>query len=114
MTLNDLGSALKAIQVNDKPLKFAAYGWASAPTGSYGVYGQYGADQFEANNRYGESLIRADVDWYTRTDDEVEKDAIEACFKELQDSNAFAWYLNTVQYEEDTGFIHYEWNVELL
>ena len=40
-------------------------------------------------------------------------DAIEAKFKELQETNVLAWYLNTVQYEADTHFLHYEWLVEL-
>jgi hypothetical protein len=24
-----------------------------------------------------------------------------------------SWYLNTIQFEEDTGYIHYEWVVGL-
>lgn len=114
MTVAEFGLRLKALTMNDKPMKFAAYSWQSAPKGDYGLYGQYGADQFEANNRYGEHATQIFVDWFTRSDDESGKDAIESLFKEIQDEGAMAWYLNTVQFDRDTGFLHYEWNVELV
>ena len=117
MTWAELGSALNDITIGTgqsaKKLKFAHYAWASAPSGDYGVYGQDGADQFQANNRFGEVAGTGWVDWYTRADDETAKNAIEDCFKTLQDTYTFAWYLNTITYEDDTHFLHYEWIVEV-
>lgn len=117
MTFAELGTALNNITVGTgasaHKLKFAHYAWASAPSGDYGVYGQGGTDQFQANNRFGEVAGTGWVDWYTLTDDETAKNAIESCFKTLQDTNTFAWYLNTIQYEYKTNFLHYEWIVEL-
>ena len=117
MTYAELGAALNNITVGTgasaHKLKFAHYAWASAPSGDYGVYGQDGTDQFQANNRFGEVAGTGWVDWYTRTDDEVAKNAIEDCFKTLQDTNTFAWYLNTIIYEDNTHFLHYEWIVEV-
>lgn len=112
MTVKEFGNLLKTIEVAGKKLPFAAYGWSSAPSGDYGVYGQYQEGQFDTDNRFAESKIFASVDWFTRTDDETGKNAIESFFKQLQTTHVFAWYLNTVTFERETGFIHYEWNVE--
>ena len=30
------------------------------------------------------------------------------------DAAGIAWYLNSIQYEEDTGLIHYEWVWEVV
>lgn len=35
-------------------------------------------------------------------------------FEEAMSSHGMAWYLNSVQFEEDTGFTHYEWAWEVL
>lgn len=113
MTFAELGARLNALQINDTPMRFAHFAWSSAPAGDYGVYGEDGGDQFDADNRFGERVVTGSVDWYTRTDDEVGKDKIEELFKDLQDSCCFAWYLNTIQYENDTRFLHYEWIVEV-
>ena len=113
MTFAQLGSALNGLKIGAVPMKFAHFGWTSAPVGDYGVYAEDGADQFQANNRYAEHIMTGSVDWYTRTDDESGRNAIETLFKSLQDTECFAWYLNTIQYEANTNFLHYEWIVEL-
>ena len=38
-----------------------------------------------------------------------EFDPWKEAFEKSLDDYGIAWYLNSVQYEEDTGFIHYEW-----
>lgn len=113
MTFADLGAALNELKVGTTPMKFAHFAWQSAPPGDYGVYGEDGADQFQANNRYAEHTMHGSVDWFTRTDDESGRNAIETLFKTLQETECFAWYLNTIQYEYKTNFLHYEWIVEL-
>lgn len=117
MTFAQLGTKLNAITIgtgqSQRTLKFAHFAWQSAPAGDYGVYGEDGTNQFEASNRYAERVMTGSVDWYTRTDDLTAVNAIEDLFKSLQGENVFAWYLNTIQYEYKTNFLHYEWIVEL-
>lgn len=116
MTWTELGTKLKAITVSNHTLPFAHFAWSSAPSGDYGVYGEdLGTNQFDADDRYAERTIRGSVDWFTRTDDLTAFNAIESCFKNIQNEGKghFAWYLNTIQYEDDTHFIHYEWIVEV-
>lgn len=116
MTFNDLGTKLRAVIVDGHTLPFAHFAWSSAPAGDYGVYGEdFGDNQFNADGRFGERAIRGSVDWFTRTDDLTAFNAIEQCFKDIQaeGKGAFGWYLNTVQYENDTHFLHYEWMVEV-
>lgn len=113
MTFIELGQRLNALTIGNKTLKFAHFAWSSAPAGDYGVYAEDGADQFQANNRYAEHITTGSVDYFTRSDNEAAKDLIEGLFKTLQETECFAWYLNTIQYENDTRFIHYEWIVEV-
>ena len=37
-----------------------------------------------------------------------------AAFEDSLTESGIAWYLNTIQYEPDTGFRHYEWVWEVL
>ena len=113
MTFAELGAKLNELKVGYTPMPFAHFAWSSAPKGDYGVYAEDGADQFQANNRYGEHIMRGSVDWYTRSDDERGRNQIETLFKTIQETECFAWYLNTIQYENDTHFLHYEWIVEV-
>lgn len=46
---------------------------------------------------------------FTKDDSSAPREAVEAAFESIP----CAWYLNTVQFEQDTGYIHYEWAVEL-
>lgn len=109
MTIEILAAALRNTTVNGTPLKFAHYAWDTAPAGDWGVYGEDGADQMQSDNRFAEAATIGTVDYYTKTDNGLAKAAIEQTFKTLQEQHAFAWYLNTITYEADTHFLHYEW-----
>lgn len=113
MTFSELGQGLNNITVKGSTLKFAHFGWASAPAGDYGVYSESGADQFQADNRFGEHYTIGYINYFTRDDSEAAKNAIEDYLRQVQETNVCAWYLNTIQYEENTHFIHYEWVVEV-
>lgn len=114
MTWTELGAQLNALNVPGTAPVFAHFGWSSAPAGDYGVYAEErGRNILTGDNRNAERAVSGYVDWFTRTDAMAVPDAIEAKFKELQETNVLAWYLNTVQYEADTHFLHYEWLVEL-
>lgn len=116
--------------------RFAHFAWSKAPDGDYGVYSEEGANDLIANGRHVERAIRLTVDYFTRSVDEQvgyvasssgaydtetpgvyswfdshpAKTAIEGVF----DAVRCAWYLNSIQFEPDTGYVHFEWVVETL
>ncbi len=85
--------------------QFAHFGWSKAPTGDYGVYAEDGANDLIAWNKHVEKILQGTVDYFTRDDSGYPKVVIELAL----DSVPVAWYLNSIQFEEDTGYIHYEW-----
>ena len=101
--LSDLVTALDATQ-----LKFAHFGWSKAPAGDYGVYAEDGANDLNADDLHAEKAVQGTVDYFTRDDSGAPQATIEAALE-----GVCAWYLNSVQFEEDTGYIHYEWVFEI-
>lgn len=89
---------------------FAHFGWSKAPTGDYGVYAEDSGEDLVANDRHIEKGTRCYVHLFTRDDSTAPQKAVESALNGLQ----MPWYLNTVQFEADTGYIHYEWEVGLL
>ena len=85
--------------------QFAHFGWSKAPDGDYGVYAEDGANDLIAGNKHVEKVLQGTVDYFTRDDSGYPKVAIEFAL----DSVPVAWYLNSIQFESDTGYIHYEW-----
>lgn len=105
--MSKVANALAATQ-----LKFAHFGWEKAPAGDYGVYGEESYNAFHAEGGYVlEQAEHGWVDYFTRADDNSAKTTIET---ELNKVEGITWYLNTIQYEEDTHYIHYEWIYEAL
>ena len=86
----------------------AHFAWARAPAGDYIVYGEDGLNRLAGDDRSAEKALVVYVDLFTRDDSETPRETVENAL----DGIAVAWYLNTVQYEEDTRYIHYEWVVE--
>lgn len=123
-------------QLESTGYSWAAFGWAKAPKGDYGVYSLDGENDLIAAGKHAEKAIRLSLDYFTRAIDRKViygprpadgymtttpglyahfdhypcKTAIEAA---LDRANC-AWYLNSVQFEDDTGFVHFEWIVEVL
>ena len=92
---------------------FAHFGWAKEAMErkrDHGVYAEDGANDFEAGNHHTERAVQGTVDYFTRDDSGAPQAIIEAAL----DSCGCAWYLNSVQFEQDTGFIHYEWVFEVV
>lgn len=71
----------------------------------YFVWQEDGAQDFIANGRHGEKGVTGSTDLFTKREFDPWKDQIEESF----DNCGIAWRLNSVQFEEDTGFWHYEW-----
>lgn len=71
----------------------------------YFVWGEMGQDDLEASNVHAEKAVTGYTDLYTKQEFDPWKDQIEESF----DKYGIFWSLNSVQYEEETGFTHYEW-----
>jgi len=52
-----------------------------------------------------ELTIHGTTDYYTKDEYDENLDKL----NELHQEVMHAWTINSIQYEEDTGFIHYEW-----
>lgn len=103
--MGELETALKATS-----LKFAHFGWSKAPQGDYGVYAEDGANDLVAGSVHSERVVEGTVDYFTR-------DAALACKATIEtalNSCGAAWYLNSVQFESDTGYIHLEWVFQVM
>ena len=73
------------------------------------------AEDTESNANYAddckaEQVIQGTIDYYTKT--EFDNNVI--LIQQKLNSIDVAWQLNTIQYEEETGYIHYEWTFELI
>lgn len=115
---------------------WAAYGWSHAPDGDYGVYSLEGANDLVASGRHVERAQRLTVDYFTRA---IERDVVYAphgsdgyrmpdgeiyahferipaklAVEAALDRANCAWFLNSVQFEDDTGYVHLEWIAEVL
>lgn len=104
--LSQLKTALAATNY-----KFAHFGWVKgAPEllGDHGVYAEDSEKTLYAANGHAEMVMQGYVDYFTRDDSDTPRTTIEAAL----DSAGVAWYLNSIQLETDTGFIHYEWIFE--
>ena len=105
----DLVAALKLLSI-----PFAECGWKTRPEGAYGVVqldfenGQMNADG-EKQDRSWEGSV--DV-FYPKLTDRT--DIIEAVEETLATVCGSSWYMNSTQYETDTGLFHVEWVFEVL
>lgn len=90
-------------------LAFAHFGWSKAPAGDYGVYAEDGSNDLEAGDEHAEKALTGTVDYFTRDASGACKDVIEAALE----SSGCWWALESIQYEDDTGLIHWEWSWEV-
>jgi len=102
--MDELVTALTATE-----LKFAHFGWSKAPNGDYGVYAEDGANDLIASNVHAERVIEGTVDYFTRDSSMACKALIESAL-----NSCAAWRLNSIQFENDTGYIHLEWVFQVM
>lgn len=74
------------------------------------VWAENGDTQSRADNGTAEQAVTGTTDYFTA--DEYDS-AIET-IQGIQKALGMAWRLESVQYEEETNLIHYEWSWELL
>lgn len=76
----------------------------------YFVWQEDGSNDFSADNGHGESAVTGTTDLYTK----LEFDPWSKALGESLTAYGIAWYVNSIQYEPDTGFYHTEWAWEVV
>lgn len=99
--LEGLKAALDATNYN-----FANVAWTKAPAGDYGTYYCDGQEELRTGaSSVSELMLHGFVDYFTRDNSSTPKATIEAAL----DGLGIWWSLESIQFESETGYIHYEW-----
>lgn len=72
----------------------------------YFVWQENGTDDLIADNRHVASAVTGTTDLFTKKEFDPWKEQFETA---LNNNPYITWSLNSIQYEKDTGFWHYEW-----
>lgn len=56
-----------------------------------------------------EQAVTGYIDFYTKTEYDSTIDTIQNILNTILGAGTFSWRLNSVQYEDETNLIHYEW-----
>ena len=105
-SLNRLMNALTSID----GLRVYHY-WRPQMNAPFCVWQEDGeADSFHANNFKKEQVVTGTVDYFTLVEFDETVDEIQA---KLNSIEVLGWRLNSVNYEDDTNMIHYEWEFEI-
>ena len=80
------------------------HAWAQPD--KYIVWAEDGqADAVHSDNKMEIQVLQGTLDYFTKS----EYDPLVNTIQQTMNSADMAWRLNSVQYEEDTKYIHYEW-----
>lgn len=72
----------------------------------YGVWAEDGETaNLDADNCKAGQTIEGTIDWFTKDED----DPVIAAIPNALNAARIGWELNSVQYEDETGYIHYEY-----
>lgn len=63
------------------------------------------SSSLSSDNQKQIQAIQGTIDYFTKKDNDTVVDEIQEALK----AEKVSFYLNSVQYEEETGYIHYEW-----
>lgn len=78
-------------------------------TGQKGNYILWAEDRegnsLDADNQKVNQALQGTIDYFTKT----EFDPVINQIQDKLDAAEISWRLNSVQHEQDTGYIHYEW-----
>lgn len=72
----------------------------------YFVWQEDGAADCILDGRHAEKAVTGSTDLFTKQEFDPWKDKMEQAFDNAPD---ILWRLNSIQFEEETGFWHYEW-----
>lgn len=64
-----------------------------------------------ADNKKQEQVLHGTADYFTRKEYDLNIDVIQ---NNMNKTQGLSWRLNSVQYEEETNMIHFEWEFEVV
>lgn len=99
-----ISDAITALQTQG--YAFAHFAWSHAPEGDYGTWAEDTGTEFTVGNVTVEQVLNGFVDYFTRDDSAAPRQAIQQAMTDA----GVVWHLDAVQYENDTGYIHYSWS----
>ncbi len=67
------------------------------------------ADAVWADGEMVQQAIQGTIDYFTKTENDPDVRQIQTALNEFE----ISWRLNSIQYEDETGYIHYEWVFEV-
>ena len=86
--------------------------WRPRLEAPYCVWQEDGeGDTIWSNNHMEEQVITGTIDYFTRTEYDPMINQIQNA---LNDAENVGWGLNSIQFEEETNLIHYEWSFEVV
>lgn len=92
-------------------IPFKAYSWNPAPDNLYGILSlDSSPGSLFGDGKVQLQIVEGTVDLFLKdvsTENPIKVQEV------LNDMDGCAWKLNSVQYEEDTHFIHWEWLIQL-
>lgn len=103
---------LKKLQQALAALTDSCYHYIAQPnaTPPYITWMEDGDNDLMAGNIHAERCITGSVHLFTKTENDPLYTSVPAALEGIGAS----WYLNSVQYEDDTGLIHFEWYFEVV
>lgn len=78
-------------------------------TDRYIVWAEDGAHSQYGDGGMVEQVITGTIDLFTKQENDPYFDAIQSALNSID----IAWSLNSIQYEDGTGYVHYEWAWEV-
>jgi len=66
-------------------------------------------DSLYADGRMQEQVIQGTIDYFTKTENDTNVQKIQDALNDAE----ISFRLNSIQYEDDTKYIHYEWVFEV-
>ncbi len=76
----------------------------------YFVWQEDGRNDLSADNFHVNTVVTGTTDLFTKTEFDPWVEELEKSFGE----NGISFLMNSIQYEEETGFHHFEWRWEVL
>ena len=84
--------------------------YALHPSDRYVVWAEDGeGTELAADNRKIGQVLSGTIDFFTKTEQDPAREEIQRALGDVE----ISYSLNSVQYEEETGYIHYEWRWEV-
>jgi len=95
------------VALNATGIPFREGGWDRAPKGDYGVYTlDSAAGSVWADGKMREQALEGTIDLFSKSGGVANLNLIQQAINSI---DGLSWYLNSIQYENDTRLMHYEW-----